>query len=68
MKFLMLFLLHVVAAVRDGLKAWETLKNKSCDIDIVLTEVDVPSISGFSLLTSIMEHDNCKKIPVISMY
>ncbi|KAI5423694.1 hypothetical protein KIW84_030060 [Lathyrus oleraceus] len=58
---------YKVAAVRDGLKAWETLKNKSCDIDIVLTEVDVPSISGFSLLTSIMEHDNCKKIPVIMM-
>ncbi|CAI8615804.1 unnamed protein product [Vicia faba] len=58
---------YKVAAVRDGLRAWETLKNKSCGIDIVLTEVDVPSISGFSLLTSIMEHDDCKKIHVIMM-
>ncbi|KAK7338156.1 hypothetical protein VNO77_18756 [Canavalia gladiata] len=56
-----------VAAVRDGLKAWETLNNKAADIDLILTEVDLPSISGFSLLTLIMEHDSCKNIPVIMM-
>ncbi|GAU13711.1 hypothetical protein TSUD_348150 [Trifolium subterraneum] len=58
---------YKVAAVRDGLNAWETLKNKSSEIDLVLTEVELPSISGFSLLTSIMELDNCKNIPVIMM-
>lgn len=58
---------YKVAAVRDGLKAWETLKNKSVDIDIVLTEVDLPSISGFSLLTQIMDHHNYKNIPLIMM-
>ncbi|KEH24700.1 two-component response regulator-like APRR5 isoform X3 [Medicago truncatula] len=58
---------YKVAAVRDGLKAWETLKNKSLDIDLVLTEVDLPSISGFSLLTQIMDHHNCKNIPLIMM-
>lgn len=60
-------LLNAVAAVRDGLKAWETLKNNASDIDLVLTEVDLPSISGFSLLTLVMEHDTCKNIPVLSM-
>jgi len=59
--------LHAVATVCDGLKAWETLKNKASDIDLILTEVDLPSISGFSLLSLIMEHDVCKNIPVISM-
>lgn len=61
---------YKVAAVRDGLKAWETLKNKSLDIDLVLTEVDLPlpSISGFQLLTQIMmDHHNCKNIPLIMM-
>ncbi|CAJ2631252.1 unnamed protein product [Trifolium pratense] len=58
---------YKVSAVRDGLKAWETLKNKSSEIDLVLTEVELPSISGFSLLTSIMELDICKNIPVIMM-
>ncbi|KAL7254407.1 hypothetical protein ACSBR1_008739 [Camellia fascicularis] len=56
-----------VAAVADGLKAWEVLKGKPHNIDLILTEVDLPSISGFALLTLIMEHGICKNIPVIMM-
>ncbi|XP_039051548.1 two-component response regulator-like APRR3 isoform X2 [Hibiscus syriacus] len=58
---------RVVAAVPDGLIAWETLKDRPHNIDLILTEVELPSISGFSLLTLIMEHDICKNIPVIMM-
>lgn len=57
-----------VAAVPDGLKAWETLKERPHNIDLVLTEVELPSISGYALLTLIVEHDLCKNIPVISMF
>ncbi|KAF2597302.1 hypothetical protein F2Q68_00012346 [Brassica cretica] len=56
-----------VAAVADGLKAWEMLKGKPESVDLILTEVDLPSISGYALLTLIMEHDTCKNIPVIMM-
>ncbi|XP_059459357.1 two-component response regulator-like APRR5 isoform X3 [Corylus avellana] len=56
-----------VAAVPDGLKAWELLKGRPHNIDLILTEVDLPSISGFALLTLIMEHEICKNIPVIMM-
>ncbi|GAB4858613.1 hypothetical protein Ancab_010087 [Ancistrocladus abbreviatus] len=56
-----------VAAVSDGLKAWEVLKGRSHNIDLILTEADLPSISGFALLTLIMEHEICKNIPVIMM-
>ncbi|KAF5450515.1 hypothetical protein F2P56_030857 [Juglans regia] len=56
-----------VAAVPDGLKAWEILKRRAHNIDLILTEVDLPSISGFALLTLIMEHEICKNIPVIMM-
>ncbi|XP_057507156.1 two-component response regulator-like APRR5 [Actinidia eriantha] len=58
---------YSVAAVPDGLKAWEVLKGKPHNIDLILTEVDLPSISGFALLTLIMEHEICKNIPVIMM-
>ncbi|KAK8654448.1 hypothetical protein V6N13_128416 [Hibiscus sabdariffa] len=58
---------RVVAAVPDGLMAWETLKDRPLNIDLILTEVELPSISGFALLTLIMEHDICKNIPVIMM-
>ncbi|KAF8082510.1 hypothetical protein N665_0822s0022 [Sinapis alba] len=56
-----------VAAVPDGLKAWEMLKGNPQSVDLILTEVDLPSISGYALLTLIMEHDICKNIPVIMM-
>ncbi|KAG6725720.1 hypothetical protein I3842_02G045500 [Carya illinoinensis] len=56
-----------VVAVADGLKAWETLKGRPHNIDLILTEVESPSISGFALLTLVMGHDSCKNIPVIMM-
>ncbi|CAN6569694.1 unnamed protein product [Malus baccata var. baccata] len=56
-----------VAAVADGLNAWEILRARPHNIDLILTEVDLPSISGFALLTLIMEHEICKNIPVIMM-
>ncbi|KAI3471267.1 hypothetical protein Pfo_027930 [Paulownia fortunei] len=58
---------YKVAAVPDGLEAWEVLKERSHNIDLILTEVELPSVSGFALLTLIMEHDICKNIPVIMM-
>ncbi|KAI4338047.1 hypothetical protein L6164_016401 [Bauhinia variegata] len=56
-----------VAAVPDGLKAWEILKGRPRNFDLILTEVELPSISGYALLTLIMEHEICKNIPVIMM-
>ncbi|XP_077248373.1 two-component response regulator-like protein [Tasmannia lanceolata] len=58
---------YKVAAVADGLKAWEALKEKPHNIDLILTEVELPSMSGFSLLNMIMAHETCKNIPVIMM-
>jgi len=48
-------------------KAWDILQEKSFNIDLVLTEVELPLMSGFLLLSTIMEHDASKNIPVISM-
>ncbi|KAH9606708.1 hypothetical protein KSS87_003773 [Heliosperma pusillum] len=56
---------YKVAAIADGLQAWEILRKRHNNIDLVLTELDLPSISGYALLTLIMEHDACKHIPVI---
>lgn len=58
---------YKVASVADGLKAWEVLKARHHDIDLILTEVELPSISGYALLTLISEHEICKNIPVIMM-
>ncbi|XP_072969364.1 two-component response regulator-like PRR95 isoform X3 [Typha angustifolia] len=56
-----------VVVASDGIKAWETLNEKSYSIDLVLTEVELPLMSGFGLLTMIMDHGTCKNIPVIMM-
>ncbi|CAL1366531.1 unnamed protein product [Linum trigynum] len=56
-----------VAAVPNGLKAWEVLKGKPNEIDLILTEVDLPAVSGYALLSLIMDHEICKNIPVIMM-
>ncbi|XP_010506696.1 PREDICTED: two-component response regulator-like APRR9 isoform X1 [Camelina sativa] len=58
---------YKVVAASDGLAAWDILKEKSHNIDLVLTELDLPSISGFALLALCMEHEACKNIPVIMM-
>ncbi|XP_038986655.1 two-component response regulator-like APRR3 [Phoenix dactylifera] len=56
-----------VAAVADGIKAWDVLKEKHCNFDLVLTEVAMPSLSGIGLLSKIMGSEECKNIPVIMM-
>ncbi|GMH21771.1 hypothetical protein Nepgr_023613 [Nepenthes gracilis] len=58
---------YEVAAISDGLKAWEILKRGHNNIHLVLTELNLPSISGYALLTLAMEHESCKNIPVIMM-
>ncbi|KAG5154212.1 hypothetical protein JHK82_012181 [Glycine max] len=49
-------------------EAWELLKGRPHNVDLILTEVDLPSIYiwliGYALLTLIMEHEICKNIPV----
>ncbi|KAJ8458307.1 hypothetical protein OPV22_031233 [Ensete ventricosum] len=56
-----------VVAVADGLMAWEVLNEKRYNFDLVLTEVDIPSLSGIGLLSKIMAAEQCKNIPVIMM-
>ncbi|KAF5179495.1 Two-component response regulator-like aprr5 [Thalictrum thalictroides] len=65
---------HIVAAllrkcnyqVADGLKAWGILKEKHYNFDLVLTEVEMPSLSGTDLLSKIMSSDLYKNIPAVN--
>nr|BAE72699.1 pseudo-response regulator 95 homologue [Lemna aequinoctialis] len=58
---------YKVSSASDGLEAWKTLKESPNNIDLVLTEVELPNVSGYALLSMMMEHDSCKSIPVIMM-
>ncbi|KAK8953222.1 Two-component response regulator-like PRR73 [Platanthera guangdongensis] len=56
-----------VTAVANVLEAWRVLEDRTNHIDLVLTEVVMPSFSGLGLLCKIMSHKTCKTIPVIMM-
>lgn len=55
-----------VTAVSGGLEAWKILEDPTNHIDLVLTEVEMPSLSGIGLLANMMSHKSCKNIPLIS--
>lgn len=55
-----------MAAVADGMKAWEVMRERAYAFDLVLTEVVMPTLSGIQLLARIVAADECKNIPVIS--
>ncbi|KAL5569204.1 hypothetical protein UlMin_025779 [Ulmus minor] len=58
---------YEVQAVESGTQAWKILEDVRNDIDIVLSEAVMPSISGIDLLSKIIKKTTCKDIPVIMM-
>ncbi|KAG8096454.1 hypothetical protein GUJ93_ZPchr0013g37423 [Zizania palustris] len=58
---------YEVIPAENGLHAWQCLEDLQNNIDLVLTEVAMPRLSGIGLLTKITSHKICKNIPVIMM-
>lgn len=58
---------YEVIAVANGLEAWRIVEDSTNHIDLVLTEVVVPCLSGIGLLGKIMSHKTYMNIPVIMM-
>ncbi|KAF3954250.1 hypothetical protein CMV_020388 [Castanea mollissima] len=58
---------YEVTAAENGLQAWKILEDYTTHVDLVLTEVVMPCLSGIGLLSKIMSHKTCKNIPVIMM-
>ncbi|XP_062003182.1 two-component response regulator-like APRR7 isoform X1 [Rosa rugosa] len=69
---------HIVAALlrncsyevieaANGIQAWKVLEDLTNHVDLILTEVVMPCVSGISLLSKIMSHKSRKNVPVIMM-
>ncbi|XP_062156956.1 two-component response regulator-like PRR73 [Alnus glutinosa] len=58
---------YEVTAVENGLQAWKILEDLTTHIDLVLSEVVMPWLSGIDLLSKIMSHKSRKNISVIMM-
>ncbi|KAK3227678.1 hypothetical protein Dsin_007540 [Dipteronia sinensis] len=58
---------YEVTEAANGLQAWKILEDLTNHIDIVLTEVVMPCLSGIGLLCKIMSHKTRKNVPIIMM-
>lgn len=57
-----------VVEASNGIQAWKVLEDLNNHIDIVLTEVIMPYLSGIGLLCKILNHKSRRNIPVISEF
>ncbi|WP_206076063.1 response regulator [Marinitoga lauensis] len=55
---------YEIYEAEDGAKALDILYRES-DIDIVLTDLNMPNLDGFTLIKRIREDENYKDIPII---
>ncbi|XP_073153404.1 two-component response regulator-like APRR7 [Henckelia pumila] len=58
---------YEVLDAANGLQAWKILQDLTNHVDLVLTEVVMPNLSGIALLCKIMSHKTRKNIPVVMM-
>ncbi|GLT73072.1 hypothetical protein SLA2020_449540 [Shorea laevis] len=58
---------YEVTAVGTGIQAWKILEDPTNHMDLILTEVVMPLLTGIGLLSKIMSHKTLKNVPVIMM-
>jgi len=54
-----------VEAVENGKKAWEILKERGKGIELILSDLIMPEMDGYTLLEKIKSDDELQRIPVI---
>jgi two-component system chemotaxis sensor kinase CheA len=52
-----------VATVRDGMEAWESLKNR--EVDLLVSDCDMPRMNGFDLTKAVRGSKRFRDLPVI---
>ncbi len=55
-----------VTAVEDGIEAYELVQNGE-NFDIVVTDIEMPNMDGFTLTKCLSEHERAAKWPVIAL-
>ncbi|MDX2271678.1 MAG: response regulator [Cyanobacteriota bacterium] len=55
---------YITIACRDGQEALDELRQRQGSVDMVLTDIEMPRLSGFDLLQSIRAHSEWYALPV----
>jgi len=54
-----------VVTARDGMDAIETLSNLSEDVDLIITDLNMPNLDGYGLITTVRQNQEYKNTPII---
>ncbi len=56
-----------VVGCEDGAKAWEFLTGEPHDVQLIITDVEMPNMNGFELCQRIKQHAQLRSLPVIAL-
>jgi two-component system chemotaxis sensor kinase CheA len=56
-----------VVGCEDGAKAWDLLTGPPHDVQLVITDIEMPNMNGFELCRRIKQHADFQRLPVIAL-
>jgi two-component system chemotaxis sensor kinase CheA len=56
-----------VVGCEDGAKAWDLLAGPPHDVQLVITDIEMPNMNGFELTRRIKQHAQLRQLPVIAL-
>ena len=54
-----------VVTARDGMDAIETLSNLSEDVDLIITDLNMPNLDGYGLIETVRKNQEYENTPII---
>ncbi|MFC2140122.1 response regulator [Candidatus Auribacterota bacterium] len=58
---------YEVIACEDGQVAWDALQERADDIDMLVTDIEMPNMTGFELTEKLRAEERFKDLPVIAL-
>ena len=56
---------YEVVGACDGMDALEKVSNLESDIDLVITDLNMPNIDGYELIATLRQNDKFAEVPII---
>ena len=56
---------YEVVGACDGMDALEKVSHRESDIDLVITDLNMPNIDGYELIATLRQNDKFAEVPII---